>query len=385
MEFNFKDKKSAKLFISTNSNLTIEKEEDDFFINSISKDEEIIVSSNPLEMDYLETLNIKNIKKDEPININSSTKKQEDQNLSTLQLNRIESKQNAILEILNCLPMPSVSSIKNIDIKEEQINDLVLNLKLFSSKLVILSTNSENKDIENLLKSLKRISEYLLSNSFNIFMGLKSPINQALESLLELGMGNSELNKYLIHVENILRDINSISKSNIFEQNIFYTNLLLNKGYTLNAITLLNEATGIYIVESIKKLSDKISKYTYLIAEQNSIKLISNAKDFYINLFLENNETTNLIPLFPNHKVVKEMDEEIANKFRNLDRTAKNKGDHGLFHKFAFIISMVRKIRNSLAHGNMEINFTSLENEVNSLNEDFKYISIKKNILKNKK
>ena len=93
--------------------------------------------------------------------------------------------------------MPSVSSIKNIDIKEEQINDLVLNLKLFSSKLVILSTNSENKDIENLLKSLKRISEYLLSNSFNIFMGLKSPINQALESLLELGMGNSELNKYL--------------------------------------------------------------------------------------------------------------------------------------------------------------------------------------------
>ncbi len=124
--------------------------------------------------------------------------------------------------------MPSVSSIKNIDIKEEQINDLVLNLKLFSSKLVILSTNSENKDIENLLKSLKRISEYLLSNSFNIFMGLKSPINQALESLLELGMGNSELNKYLIHVENILRDINSISKSNILEQNIFYTNLLLN-------------------------------------------------------------------------------------------------------------------------------------------------------------
>ena len=344
-----------------------------------------MVSSNPLEMDYLETLNKKNIKKDEPINIDSSTKKQDDQNLSTLQLNRIESKQNAILEILNCLPMPSVSSIKNIDIKEEQINDLVLNLKLFSSKLVILSTNSENKNIENLLKALKRISEYLLSNSFNIFMGLKSPINQALESLFELGMGNSELNKYLIQTENILRDIDSISKSNILEQNIFYTNLLLNKGYTLNAITLLNEATGIYIVESIKNLSDKISKYTYLIAEQNSIKLISNAKDFYINLFLESNETTNLIPLFPNHKVVKEMDEEIANKFRNLDRTAKNKGDHGLFHKFAFIISMVRKIRNSLAHGNMEINFTSLENEINSLNEDFKYISIKKNILKNKK
>ncbi len=74
MEFNFKDKKSAKLFISTNSNLIIEKEENDFFINSISKDEEIMVSSNPLEMDYLETLNKKSIKKDEPININSPIK-----------------------------------------------------------------------------------------------------------------------------------------------------------------------------------------------------------------------------------------------------------------------------------------------------------------------
>lgn len=384
MEFNFKDTKSAKLFATNSSTITIEKEEDNFFINSIAKDEEIIVSSNPLEMEYLETLSKKSIKKDEPVNIDNSIKTDE-KNLSILQLNRIESKQNAILEILNCFPIPSVSSVKNIDIKEESINDLILNLKLFSTKLIILSTNSENKNIENLLKSLKRISEYLLSNSFNIFVGLKSPINQALDLLLKFGIGNSELNKYLIQVENLLKDINSVAKSNIFEQNVFYTNLLLSKGYTLNAITLLNEATGIYIVESIKNLSDKISKYTHLIAEQNSIKLISNAKDFYINLFLEGKETTNLIPLFPNHKVVKEMDEEIANKFRNLDRTSKNKGDNGLFHKFAYIISMIRKIRNSLAHGNMEINFKSLENEINSLNEDFKYISIKKNILKNKR
>lgn len=285
MEFNLKDTKSAKLFKSNSSNITIEKEEDDFFISSIFKDEEIIVSSNPLEMDYLETLHKKSIKKEEPVSIDCSINKPDEQNLSTLQLNRIESKQNAILEILNCLPIPSVSSVKNIDIKEELINDLILNLKLFSTKLVILSTNSENKDIEDLLKSLKKISEYLLSNSFNIFMGSKSPINETLDLLLKLGVGNSELNKYLIQVENILKDIASISKSNIFEQNIFYTNLLLNKGYTLNAITLLNEATGIYIVESIKNLSDKISKYTHLIAEQNSVKLISNAKDFILIFF----------------------------------------------------------------------------------------------------
>ena len=195
MEFNFKDTKSAKLF-ATNSSISIEKEEDNFFINSIAKDEEIIVSSNPLEMEYLETLSKRSIKNDEPVNLDNSIKTDE-KNLSILQLNRIESKQNAILEILNCFPIPSVSSVKNIDIKEESINDLILNLKLFSTKLIILSTNSENKNIENLLKSLKRISEYLLSNSFNIFVGSKSPINQALDLLLKFGIGNSELNKLL--------------------------------------------------------------------------------------------------------------------------------------------------------------------------------------------
>ena len=60
MEFNLKDIKSAKLFTGNSSNITIEKEENNFFINSIAKDAEIIVSSNPLEMEYLETLSKRN-------------------------------------------------------------------------------------------------------------------------------------------------------------------------------------------------------------------------------------------------------------------------------------------------------------------------------------
>ena len=60
MGFNFKDIKSVKLFTRNSSNITIGKEENNFFINSIAKDEEIIVSSNPLEMGYLETLSKRN-------------------------------------------------------------------------------------------------------------------------------------------------------------------------------------------------------------------------------------------------------------------------------------------------------------------------------------
>ena len=60
MGFNFKDIKSVKLFTRNSSNITIGKEENNFFINSIAKDEEIIVSSNPLEMEYLETLSKRN-------------------------------------------------------------------------------------------------------------------------------------------------------------------------------------------------------------------------------------------------------------------------------------------------------------------------------------
>lgn len=92
-----------------------------------------------------------------------------------------------------------------------------------------------------------------------------------------------------------------------------------------------------------------------------------------------------IIPLFPNHKFAKDIDIAIAHKFNKIYTTCKNKGDIGLFEKYSYIIDKVRKIRNNLAHGNMEINFYDLKKEMFELIQDFEYLSIKKIYLNIKK
>jgi len=56
----------------------------------------------------------------------------------------------------------------------------------------------------------------------------------------------------------------------------------------------------------------------------------------------------------------------------------------GLFEKYSYIIDRVRRVRNNLAHGNMEIDFYNLKKEMFELIKDFEYLSIEKNIFKYK-
>ena len=382
MELIFKDKNIEKYFEQNKSE--VNKQEDELFYSQMKEDDEIIVSSKPLDLDYLEKLNkkvvlVSSIQKD----ISLPSKEQPPSDAATMaHLKRIESKQNAILEILQCMPIPSVSQVKLNDIAEEELDCFTLNLKLFCSKFVILSSDSKNKNIKTILESLKEISECLISNSFYSFTKETSPVKIVIKELDKFGVSNSKVNKYIECTLEILNKIDKASKLNVFEQSSFYATLLLEKGYTLNAITLINEASGIYIIESVKKMSDKICKYTSLIGEQHSIKLNTQAKDFFVNLFFDNKPDPKQMIFFPHHKTVKDMDIEITNKFQNLHRTWINKGDDGLFKRYAYIITMVRKIRNKLAHVNMDIDFKSLESQIKTLNEDFHYLTIKKNILK---
>ena len=86
--------------------------------------------------------------------------------------------------------------------------------------------------------------------------------------------------------------------------------------------------------------------------------------------------------MFPHHKVIKDIDKTIEKKFTNIQTTWRKKGDSGVFEKYAFIVKRLRMIRNSIAHGNLEISFRSLTKEIKGLNDDFYYLAIKKNILK---
>ncbi len=384
MELHFKDRHSAELF-NQDMNADLKKtEEEKYFIDEMMNDNEVEVSSS-LDLNYLE-----NLAKKDSINTNKKVEKDKADNkekldlkvITTSQLNRIESKQNAILEILECMPTPTVEKVEFKDSGTNDEETLKLNLELFNSRLIILSTKAENKYIENLLTTLEEISEHLSSNSFNIFSRDKSPVKASLDQIAMVGMGDSKLNFHLAKTEELLKEIDSFSNMQVFEQSYSFASLLLDKGMLLNAITLLNEATSMYMIESIKTYSKEIAKYTYLVGEEDTSKLYSRAKDFFDNLFFDKSKDPVVTALFPHHRIVKDIDKEIARKLRNIQKTWANKGDGGLFKKYAYIIKRIRYIRNSVAHADMETSFRSVKDELKSLNDDFYYLAIKKNILK---
>lgn len=57
---------------------------------------------------------------------------------------------------------------------------------------------------------------------------------------------------------------------------------VIRKDFTLNSVTLLNEAIGLYITHYIKKFSPSILKYFTLVGEKNSVLTITKEKDFFV-------------------------------------------------------------------------------------------------------
>jgi len=379
MELNFKDKTSNNIFKDSSDN--IQTEEVDYFLHEMQKDKEIQVSSKPFDLDYLEEIS-KKIPKKVAAKEKTVAKEPLPSSSNSNQLNRIEQKQNAMLEILQAMPTPTVKQItaKEIEKTDEQI--LKLNLELFSKKLIVLTTNTDNENITTLLLLLQDISEHLLSNSFYIFYKKESPVKEALNQLSKIGMGDSILNNNIDEAEKLLNELDIFSKMQPFEQSYNFAKLMLDKGLLLNAITLLNEVTSMYLIESIKHFSKDIEKYITIVGEENKSKLYSRAKDFFNQVIQVTNDQQITLPLFSHHKIIKVIDKEITRKLKNIEKTWKNRGDDGLFKKYANITNRIRLIRNTVAHADMQISFKSIRSELKSLNDDFYYLVIKKNIFR---
>jgi len=394
MDFVFKDGHSKELFQKYDSG-SKDREDSSCFLNDVLEEEEVEVISS-LNVDELEGLLHKSkVETKEVINeidIDDSLVEvdmvkeleifSQDNSEITSRLQRIESKQNAMLEILEQIPIPTHKEIELSSLTLSDEDTLLKNLEIFNARLTLLSFDTiEDSYIKALLEDLDEVSQYLYANSFQIFSKENSPIKKALEKVRLFGVGSSALNREVMALEELLLELDSFSKMDIFQKSYSFANLLLEKGLFLNAITIFNEATGIYIVESVKGYSKEIAKYTYLIGEEDVSKLYSKAKDFFDALFSANKKSM-VPPFYPNHKIVKDIDKEIARKLTNIHNTLSKKGDGGLFVKYTYVTSRIRYIRNSTAHADMDKSFRLVKDELKSLSDDLYYLAITKNILK---
>ncbi len=231
---------------------------------------------------------------------------------------------------------------------------------------------------------LTTISQNLLANSFRFFE--KSNIlSDIIKVGQELKVQTAFVAKAVDELETVFVSMQSVLKKSEYQKDFYFAKFFSERGYVLNAITIMNEMLGEYVVESARTLSpyanERIQSYIDKIELSRSTrkayyKLYSSARDFFKSHFTKE-EVTQVRPFFPFRD---SSNEEIALQMQKL-YTA-NKGNKAqLFHSYSELIDRVRYIRNDLAHGNTSRAYKDITAEMDEILVDFEYLAMKKQFL----
>ncbi|MDR0407646.1 MAG: CRISPR-associated DxTHG motif protein [Campylobacteraceae bacterium] len=254
-----------------------------------------------------------------------------------------------------------------VQYKEYEIIDLKEYLELANISYVLesfvdnytifLKSNFTNKLFQNLSNELKSLSNHILSNAIqNIFNSsiLKNTLKNIDEILIDEKV--STFKHSLVIIKEHLKNIQEIGKLPKPKQLYEFSKLLSERGYLLNAITLLFEAIGCYCLESLKEIDATVKEY------------IEGRGSHY----KQDKEARNIIANSDDYKNKK--DKEMENKI-NIFFKSKNISS---FKKF---IEKAKELRNELAHGNNEEEIKDAKKKFLQLTKKYKEFCIDKDIL----
>ncbi len=242
----------------------------------------------------------------------------------------------------------------------------------------------ENELFNSYRDKLLVISQNILANSFRFFE--KSDIlNEAVALGEKIKEASSFTAKAIDDLEVIFLNMKEALSTSEYQKDFYFAELLNERGFILNSITIINEMLGEYIVESARKLSpsaaSRIQKYLDRIELSRTTrkayyKFHKSAKDFFSSHF-GREEGMDTMAFFP---FKDSGNEEIETQMTKLYRANKmNKSNH--FHAYSDLIDRVRLIRNDLAHGNNSRAYKDITSDINEVLVDFKYLAIQKNFL----
>ncbi len=294
--------------------------------------------------------------------------------------------------------------------KKYEIIDLLEYLEL-ANLSYMLSTFNQNYTISNnisfknrvyddLSKELKNFSDHLLSNSLkHLIEG--SMIDNILDSFKVLKQKEDivDFKNFLIEIEKHLKEIKKLKEKKEFIRLYKISKMMDKRGYLLNAITLLFEATGFYCAEGIyqntKNAKTHIEKYKQFIKEGKTPKykfssytLTHQSKNLiklnnYRGDYLFNPETINLSKNEVNRlRKQKEIPYKKINSIKKEIKDFKYSLDKKLLEEFIEFINDLEALRNNLSHGNSSEKIEDVKNEFSKLIVNFKNFCIEKNILK---
>ena len=233
-------------------------------------------------------------------------------------------------------------------------------------------------------ENLTIISQNILANSFRFFEK-DSILKESIQLGEEIQKTYNIESKSLQKIQNILTDMRDSLQKPSYQKNLYFAKFLNERGLILNAVAMINEILGEYIVNSAQNLSghakDRILIHLNRIdCSQTSRRayyhFYKSASNFFYTQF--NTQTKEMATTFFPYK--DSGNEEIELQFRRLFQSnRRNKAN--LFSLYSEMIYRIKIIRNDLVHGNNQRYYHNISYEIEDVLIDFEYLAIQKNFL----
>lgn len=286
-----------------------------------------------------------------------------------------------------------------IDLRDYlELANLSYMLSTFRQNYTVSSSFAfKNTDYGQLAEQLNVFSSHFLSNSLKPLIE-GDTIVSLIASLTQLGK-ETEIKHFSTYVDEIIQHLHSIKTlKNQTEWKMFYalSKIMAERGYLLNAITLLFEAIGFYCAVRIEEfsigLSEHISSFKKFIEEEkrpafmySTYTLTSQSRRIiklgriYYNDFLFNPETVE----WSSRKIKKAKDNhQIPEaKSREIKSSIFHKLDVLNIEGFQKYIGSMDRLRNNMAHGNSSTIVLNIKAEYEKRLKEFETFCIKEDVL----
>ena len=227
-----------------------------------------------------------------------------------------------------------------------------------------------DKDYQVLIDILSKFSEHIMANSLINLLQKDNSLIERIINVLNTAIKHQKSQPLTIYLRSIKQhfedDFIVLKEKEKYTQLFELAKIMKNKGYYLNAITLLNEAVGWYCTISLINFSDSL-KNEYK-------KALNNSWDTYSIV----SEVKNIIKYTFNGR-------EYANKLKikNINELQKQIENIKSAKKFSkTLIQEIDKHRNNLAHANSGNEIENIEKLLEKLFGRFQAYCIDDDILK---
>jgi len=290
-----------------------------------------------------------------------------------------------------------VGKYEFIDLKEYlDLANINYALSSFTKNYTVPNNIKTNNKIYNdFLDELEKFSKHILANSLDelfVKTNKRDSIINKLIRQIETILNNQDniMNDFqssLINIKKHIEEIKDKSSLKDFEKMYHFALNMKEKGYLLNAITLLNEASGLYAKEYFKKISPEIKNFIENF--ESKIKQLKNSKgNKKYQLYSLSDQSKNLYKLGSrfngdflyikkankNEQVHNEKSKDVTIRIKNY--LIDNKNDK--FEEQINLIDEISILRNNLAHGNSSQRLENVEEDIKNALKEFNKLFIKR-------